>query len=411
LEYNFAEIERYLQILRILLCKEGRMERKWTGTMFWICVLLLALSGCGGRSAEEKEDGGDTQLSDLPATGLGIRQAENFDIQFLADNVKLLTDSAGRELLLVPDGSAAPAEYKDASQVTTPVKRAMFTSTTQVGFLSALEEAGVYDSIAAVTTEASQWSTPEMSERFASGQITYIAEDSWTAGNVESIVAAAPDLVFADMSSEAGAALCTVLDGLGIPYVAASENRDASSEAYLEWLKFYGAFYNLDQKADDLYAGKVDELEELYRKAASIPDSERPVVAFGMASGGIVYTQGGRSAIARQLERAGAVYALQDLEGSGPVQFGMEEFLDQCGDADILIYDSLPAYMPGTLLDVDPLFAECRAYQNQRVYTLDNGYYMNSAKVVERFEDLLAICHPELEEGRQLTMYQPLQNY
>lgn len=379
----------------------------------WALLLaaLLVLAGCGGRNGEEKEDGGDTQVSDLPPTGLGIRRAQNFDIQYLADNAKLLTDSAGRELLLVPEGSAAPAEYTDALQVTTPVKRAMFTSTTQVGFLGALEEDSLYDSVAAVTTEASQWSTPQILERFASGQITYIAEDSWTVGNVENIVTTAPDLVFVDMSSEGSTALCAMLDDLGIPYVVAAENRDTGSETYLEWLKFFGAFYNLDQKANDLYEGKVDYLEELYRKAASIPDSERPVVAFGMVFSGIVYTQGGSSTIAQQLERAGAVYALKGLEGDGLVQLGMEEFLDQCRDADILIYDSLPAYMQGTLLDEDPLFAEFKAYQDQRVYTMDNSYYMNSAKVVEKFEDLLAICHPELEEGHELTIYQPLQNY
>ena len=144
---------------------------------------------------------------------------------------------------------------------------------------------------------------------------------------------------------------------------------------------------------------------------ASIPEADRPVVAFGMVFDGIVYTQSSSSSIAKQLDRAGAVYALQDLEGDGVVQLGMEEFLDKCRDADILIYDSLPMYMQGTLLDENPLFAEFKAYQNQRVYTMDNGYYMNSAKVVEKFEDLLAMCHPDLAEGHVFTVYQPLQNY
>ena len=156
----------------------------------WILALaaILLLSGCGA-GGEEQEDEVDAQVSDLPATGLGIRNAQNFDIQYLADGVKLLTDSAGRELLLVPEGGKAPAGYGDALLVRTPVKRAMYTSTTHVGFLGALEEDSLYDSIAAVTTEASQWSTPQVAERFANGQITYIVQDSWTAGDVESIVA------------------------------------------------------------------------------------------------------------------------------------------------------------------------------------------------------------------------------
>ena len=92
----------------------------------WILTLaaILLLSGCG-VGGEEQEDEGGAQVSDLPTTGLGIRNAQNFDIQYLADGVKLLTDSAGRELLLVPEGGKAPAGYDDALLVRTPVKRAM----------------------------------------------------------------------------------------------------------------------------------------------------------------------------------------------------------------------------------------------------------------------------------------------
>ena len=127
-----------------------------------------------------------------------------------------------------------------------------------------------------------------------------------------------------------------------------------------------------------------------------------------MVFSGIVYTQAGDSTIAKQLERAGAVYALADLEGEGSVQISMEEFLDKCKDADVLIYDSLPQYMMGTLLDEDPLFAEFKAYQVGRVFTMDNDYYMKSAQVVEKFEDIVAICHPELEPEHNFTVYQPL---
>lgn len=383
--------------------------KRWISLLLACALAAALLTACGGSGASD--EAGDSQLPD-PAgdagQGFQIQNAKNFDIQYLADGVKLLTDSAGRELLLVPEGAAVPSGHEEAVEVATPIKRAMFTSTTHVGFLESLEDAGLYGSIAALTTEESQWTNQAVLDGFASGQITYVAQDTWTAGDLEAVVTAAPDLVFLDPSREEGAALAGMLDQVGIPYVAASEWSESGSEAYLEWVKFFGAFYNLDEKADTLYNAGLARLEDLYTQMAAIPESERPVVAFGMVFGGVVYTQAGDSTIAKQLERAGAVYALKDLEGEGAVQIGMEEFLDKCKDADVLIYDSLPQYMMGTLLDEDPLFAEFKAYQNGRVFTMDNGYYMKSAQVVEKFEDIVAICHPELEENHEFTIYQPL---
>lgn len=384
--------------------------KRWIALLLTVVLAAALLTACGGKNNAQDNDGESQPADSTGEAGQGfhIKNASNFDIQYLADGVKLLTDSAGRELLLTPEGTAVPTGYEDAVKVSTPIKRAMFTSTTHVGFLESLEDAGLYGSIAALTTEESQWSNQAVLDGFASGQITYVAQDTWTAGDLEAVITAAPDLVFLDTSREEGMALAGMLDQVGIPYVAASEWSESGSEAYLEWMKFFAAFYNLDEKADSLYNAGLSRLEDLYTQMASIPENERPVVAFGMVFGGVVYTQAGNSTIAKQLERAGAVYALKDLEGEGAVQIGMEEFLDKCKDADVLIYDSLPQYMMGTLLDEDPLFAEFKAYQNGRVFTMDNGYYMKSAQVVEKFEDIVAICHPELEENHQFTIYQPL---
>lgn len=377
----------------------------------WLALLLLVLTlaGCGKQDeapAEVPEDQEPTEDSGPP--GLGIERAENFAIQYLPDGVKLLFDSAGRELLLVPEGARAPEGYQNAARITTPVRRAMFTSATQVGFLEALEDESLYGSIAALSIEEDRWTSQAVLDGFASGQTAYISPETWLAGEIEAVTAAAPELVFLDLSGEEGAALAALLDGAGIPYAAAAGWPEAGSEAQLEWMKFFAAFYNLDQEADILYDAKVEQLEERYAELSAIPERQRPVVAFCSAEGGVAYTQAGGSAIARQLERAGAVYALGELEGEGAVELSMEEFFNQCKDADVLIYASTPRNMAGTLLDEDPLFGEFKAYQEGRVFTLDSGYEMKRAQVVEEFGDIAAICHPELAEGHVFTLYQPL---
>lgn len=340
-------------------------------------LAMVCLSGCDVKNLEPPENAGAANA--VPVSGLRIRRARNFHIDYLAGGVKLVIDSAGRELLLIPEGARAPAGYEGAAQVSVPVRQAMFSAGACAGFLDVLGAEGAR-----------------------------VSPDGWADGEIEGLAGAG--FVFADISGETGSALCAALDQLGIPYAVAEENREASIEAYLEWLKFFGAFYGLDQKASDIYDAELDKLKGLYAQTAPVPESSRPVAAFGRICGGVVCTQGGDSVIARQLERAGAVYALKDVEG-GSVQMGIEEFLNQCKDADILLYDAPPAHMRGTLLEEDASFAEFKAYQERRVYTLDDGYKMNSARAAEQFEDLIAICQPEKSEEHIFMIYQPLENY
>ena len=153
--------------------------KRWIALLLTVVLAAALLTACGGKNNAQDNDGESQPADSTGEAGQGfhIKNASNFDIQYLADGVKLLTDSAGRELLLTPEGTAVPTGYEDAVKVSTPIKRAMFTSTTHVGFLESLEDAGLYGSIAALTTEESQWSNQAVLDGFVSGQITYVAQD------------------------------------------------------------------------------------------------------------------------------------------------------------------------------------------------------------------------------------------
>ncbi len=385
--------------------------KKFSAMLLAGLLTLWLLSGCssGDDGVQEEPGLSDAQANELlNARGRGVQAAQNFDIAYLAYDTKLVTDSAGRELLLIPQGSQVPSGHENAVQVTVPVNRVMFASPTQIGFLELLENDRLFDSVAAVTEAPAQWTVPQVQTGLSNGQIQYIEPDSWLAGDTDGLLNAAPDLVFTDMSSEAGTALCGVLDSLGIPYAVVSEERETDTEAYLEWLKFFGAFFAMDDQAHEIYNRTIERLNAT--EFSSGAAGEKPVVAYGRVYGGVVYTQAGNSAVAHQLQKAGAVYALEELEGSGAVRMSLEDFMDECRDADILIYDQLPSNIPGLLTDEWEQFAEFKAYQNPRVYTLDSSYFMNCVNIDKKLLDLAAICYPNAAEY-VLTLYQPLQKY
>jgi iron complex transport system substrate-binding protein len=201
-----------------------------------------------------------------------------------------------------------------------------------------------------------------------------------------------------------------MLDEARIPYVTVTNWTEPDNNAGLEWIKFFAAFYNLDELADEIFETKLALIEELSKITADIPDAERPTVAFAMVYEGIVYTQGGQSTTAQELYRAGGLYAFRDIPGKAGISVGMEEFINRARDSDVLIYTALPAYCPDkkALVDVDPLLGELKAFKEDRVFILDKGYYMNSAGIDEKFLDTVFMLYPELMKGHTLKNYMRL---
>ena len=96
-------------------------------------LVVLVFFGCTKNNTPQKS----TAVS--PGVKLGIKYAQNFSIDYLGNGVKLVTDSDKNKLLLVPKGVTAPSGYNDAVLIETPIANALYTSTTYVGLLGALE--------------------------------------------------------------------------------------------------------------------------------------------------------------------------------------------------------------------------------------------------------------------------------
>lgn len=359
-----------------------------------LCAGMPGAGICAGAEAEQAE----------AESELGLKYAQNFTIEYLDNDVKLIMDGDGSERLLVPQEADVPEGYDDVMVIRTPVERAMICSTTHAGLITALGDPSLYDSLAAVTTPVEDWTIPEIISNMESGKTAYIAWEQYAAGDIEEVITLGPDVVLISGGDESAVQLAAQLDEVGIPYISVTEWMEPTGEGQLEWMKLFGALYNLDQQAGDRFDEKMARMDELKAICAAVPEEEKPVVAIGMVYDGVVYTQGGTSSTAKTIEEAGGIYALKDLEGEGSVQVNMEEFLDKAKDADILIYSSLISYTPdkAALLGEDELLGEFAAYQNDQVYVYGKDYYINGAAIDEKFSDMVAIIHPELMEGYEL---------
>jgi len=372
-----------------------------------LAVMLQAgiFAGCGGNNTQA----GSPSVLREAGTRLGIKYARNFNIDYLDGGVKLVTDSNGDKLLLVPKGTNVPSGHGDAALVETPIKKAVYISTTHVGLLGALEDDSLYDSVAGVCTPEEQWTTPQVLERFRNGTTNYLQCSQASAGNIEEIVKIRPDFVFTDGGKDAfSVRLRNLLDEVNIRYAALLDWAENGNAESLEWIKFFAAFFNLDEEADRIFETRLARLNELYEKVSNV--SHKPTVAYGHIVNGVFYTHGRNSTLVHHIEMAGGSYVFKEFDDSLNVRITREEFLNKCRNVDIIIYGSQPQYCPDKafLLETEPLMTEFSAFNNDKIYTFEQGYYMNSAKVVEKFTDMVSIIHPELFPGHKLSLYRKL---
>jgi iron complex transport system substrate-binding protein len=360
---------------------------------------LLVCAGCVKVRVPVSADGGTT----------GLMYATHFSIERLDGGAKLVTDFDGRRCLLVPEGVETPKVAADMI-VRTPVKRAFFMSATQAGFLDALGDESLFDSIIAVTVPADDWVIRPVAEGLRSGRIKYIAQNSAGAQDIETVVGLKPDIIFAGVMAPGSDDTFAQFDEAGLPYAVTGEWLEDTNIAAFEWIKFIAAFYNKDDEADAVFEHRLGRLEELIELAASIPEGGRPVVASGLIYNGVAYTQGGDSVMAGEWWKAGGRYFLPEGSGDGQLRLTMEEFFDKARNADILLSHSIPPYMPDTraLLEESPLFAEFKAFQNDRIYVLSAGYYMNVARIDNKFEETAAIFQPGLFKSDLGLFYEKL---
>jgi iron complex transport system substrate-binding protein len=380
-------------------------NRKKLAAGFALLAVCAACAGCAKKKAAESTDARD---------GLAVRYAKNFDIEYLPDGVKLVTDYDERRGLLVPEGVDAPDIEADFT-VRTPVKKALFMSATQVGFLDALEDESLYNSVAAVTVPAEDWVIEPVAEGLRSGRIRYIDQSTWGVMDIESVIRLRPDVIFAG-TVDPGSDIFALFDEAGLEYAVFGEWLEDSSFGSLEWIKFLAAFYNKDDEADAVFRRQTERIDQLQKLVSGIPQSEMPVVACGSIYDGVVYAQGGDSVTAREYGKAGARYFLGEGTGGGTLRITPEEFFSKARDADILIYNSMIKYTPdkAALLTESSLFSLFKAFKNDKIYVLSSGYYMNSARIDVKFEDTVSIFHSGysgllgLDGGRKLVFYEKL---
>lgn len=357
-----------------------------------IVVLLLALAGCA-----QPEKAVDEPVVDEPTVveprELELKYATGFTITDLGDGNKLVTDGDEQEFLLVPAGQEVPKGYENATVINTPIDNILFASTTQVVKLRPL---GVLDSVRGVTSDIDRWHIEEIRAGLEDGSITFVG--SGHAPDFEKIQALNPDFAFVYTGAHPQTVLIEKLEELGIAYIVDNEYMEPTAFGRMEWIKFYGAFYNKLDEAVAFFDAAMQNVTELEAKVAGL---EKPRVIWGgNPREGKVWVPNEGSWVGELIRRAGGDHVFSDLnpDESGSTPITMEEFFDRAVDADIFIYSSWPPHGAASiagLVEMAPILADAKPIKDGQVWQFQPWWWQNIDRTDEVLEDLAFIFHPE----------------
>lgn len=335
-------------------------------------------------------------------TPLHLQYATHFQIESIAGGCKLVTDGAGRRLLLVPRGKRPPKGYRCSEVIEIPVKRVVTKWTTIPPLLKAI---GVVGSIVGVTTRQKNWYIKEIRQGMKQGRIKYLGQARAT--DYERLRSLDPDIFFAGEWDRV-----ELLKELKIPFAMVTEYLEKDPLGRLEWIKFFAAFYNREMVAERFFNNAVKNVNALSLKISKI--ETRPKVLWGFISAkGTVYVPRGDSYVARMISMAGGDYVFKHIRGVGSVPISLEEFYSRGRDADIYISTGiLPQYGITSikkLLVAHPILKGFKAVNAENIWCLQPWYWESIDKTDEIIEDLAAIFHPKLFPGHRPRYFLRLQ--
>lgn len=369
-----------------------------------ICtVLTVTAFGCGQTKVQNKSDNSKVvnKQEEAKSSNVKVKYATKFKVKCLNNNIKLVTDSANRKLLLVPKGVKKPEGYDDAQVINTPINNVLLCSTVHTSLIRPLN---VFDTVKCVTTyDVDKGQIKEINDRMKSGQIAYVGKTS--ALDYELIKSKKPEMAF--IIDKDAPKVGPKLKELGIPYAVEASSFENQPLARMEWTKFMALFYNKEDVAEKHMEKAEKRIKEISEK---VKGKQRPTVTAGMPYKGKFLVKFGGSYQAKMYDLAGGDYVFKDVQKqkSGANMITFEDFYAKSSNADIYVYEAMGKNRPKTTKDFVkqvPIVENMKSIKNKQLWVSQPCWYQSVDKLDEIIEDLAAIYHPDLFKDHKINYY------
>ncbi|KAJ1734116.1 hypothetical protein LPJ61_001241 [Coemansia biformis] len=364
---------------------------------------VLAASGGSTQGLQSTEcvAAGDASKN-LYATKSEVKYAKLFTIEY-HDSYKVVNDlAANGTYVLYQCGSERPSVKNADAYIPIPVKSVAAWSTSAAAFIEAL---GVQDHVQnlgtspSITSACLQELLAEVIKPFDEGNSTSV--DVQEQNNT---------VVFNMPGGEDANATNTAFS---------SEYLETSALGRSEWIKFFGAFFNAEERANKLFDEISSNYECFTHKANSEFNKLRPVVAWtsyaapSSFNNNTAYWQISVAGYKYDLVRDAGARMLNTTSRTQSTMFSSAAaFLDALEDVDIVIDESFVSYTYSELLKnygisgsnkaKYPWAAAGRVFRPDRIQSTAGGLDWFESPVVfadALLQDVIGVAHPKFAKS------------
>lgn len=363
-------------------------------------LLVLVLAGCG-QSVNNKSS---IDFNDLQLTGSDdIKYAEQFKVDRYAEyTVITIGDDA---YLVVPEDKDIPYNLPDNMTVLKqPLDKTYLVSTSVMDLIC---KNGSVSSVRLSGTKEMDWYIDEAKKEMQSGNILYAGK--YSAPDYELILSEGCNLAIENTMIYHNPEVKEKLEELGIPVFVEKSSYETHPLGRLEWIKVYGILFNAEEMADNYFDNQTIVISDIINGAENAEN--KPVVAFfSVTTNGSITVRKPGDYIVKMIELSGGQYALSDWlieeeNALSTMNIQMEDFYAAAKDADILIYNSAiegELHSKEDILLKNSLFADFKAYKNDRVYCTGKNFFQESTGLAEFMEGLSNLINGNDEAGQYI---------
>ena len=301
-----------------------------------------------------------------------------------------------------------PDSLKQFSIIQIPIKSIVVTSTTHI---PALELLGVENTLVGFPN-TDYISSVKTRKRIDAGKVREVGVNESL--NTEVLIDIAPEVIVSFGLTNNNPTLDN-LQKSGLKVMLNGDWTEQSPLGKAEWIKFFGAIYGLDSKANTIFS----EIEKEYKATLALAKkaTTKPTVLSGAMYQEQWYVPQGESWAALFLKDAKSNYLWADSKGTGGLSVPFETILEKAQNADFWIapgdFSSLKQ-----MSDSNPHYNEFTAFKNKKVYSysINKGakggivyFELSSSRPDWVLKDLIKILHPELLPNHKLFFFQKLE--